>query len=347
MKYIQTAFLILLMAVFTGCSKKSGGGGDPAPTPVTPTNLTLTATVSADKNGNVTFTASATNAATYDFDFGNGVYQTVASGVVTYRYPAAGSYTVSVIAKSKTGQTITKSVDVTVTITSSVVWAEEFDTPGAPNPAVWGYDLGNGDSGWGNNELEYYTNRAENVIVSNGTLKIMAKKENYSGYTFTSARLLSKGKFSFKYGKIEVRAKIPAGVGTWPAIWAMGDNFSTVGWPACGEMDIMEHRGSELNKIFGTFHYPGNFGGNGKSGSTMIANATTEFHRYALDWSPTAIKMLVDDVVFYTLPNNSSLPFNQNFFVILNVAIGGNFAGAVDPALTGATMEVDYVRVTQ
>ena len=125
----------------------------------------------------------------------------------------------------------------------------------------------------------------------------------------------------------------------------LGDNFSTAGWPACGEIDIMEHRGSELNKIFGTLHHPGHSGGNGDGSTLTISNSTTAFHKYTLEWSSTTIKFLVDDIAFYTFANSAGLPFNQNFFLILNVAIGGTFGGAVDPAFSSAALEIDYIRV--
>lgn len=334
-------FVGILVPFLISCGKDNGSSTDNNP----PTNLTLNAVVSTDNSGNVAFTAAATNAVTYDFDFGNGVFQTVPSGVVTYKYPASGNYTVNVVAKSSGGQTASKSVQITVTVALSLVWSEEFDTPGAPDPAKWGYDLGAG--GWGNSELQYYTNRADNAVVSNGTLKIIAKAESYSGSNYTSARLLTKDKFSFKYGKIEARAKLPVGVGTWPAIWMLGSNISNVGWPACGEIDIMEHKGSQLNTIYGTLHYPGHSGGSANGATTVISNATTEFHKYKAEWDASTIKIYVDDVLFHTVANSSSLPFNQNFFIILNVAMGGTFAGPVDPAFTNAAMEVDYVRVYQ
>lgn len=148
-----------------------------------------------------------------------------------------------------------------------------------------------------------------------------------------------------KYGKVEVRAKIPAGVGTWPAIWMLGADIGTAGWPACGEIDIMEHRGSELNKIFGTLHYPGRSGGNADGNTKVIANATTEFHLYTLDWSAASIKIYADNILVHTVANSTAIPFNHDFFFILNLAIGGNFAGAVDATLSNATMEVDYIRV--
>ena len=335
---------ILIAVLFTGmqssCSKSSSTNNSGT---VTPTNLSVLAIVNPDNSGNVAFTATATNAVSYDYDYGNGVYQTVAGGSVSYRYYASGTYTVNVIAKSSSGQTISKSIQVTVTVIQTLIWSDDFSVNGAPDPSKWGYDIGAG--GWGNNELQYYTNRIDNAIVSGGTLKIIAKAESYSGSAYTSARLLTKNKFSFKYGKIEVSAKLPAGVGTWPAVWMLGDNFSSVGWPACGEIDIMEHRGSELNKIFGTLHHPGHSGSNGDGSTVTISTATTSFHKYSLDWSPSTIKFSVDNVPFYTFANTASLPFNQNFFIILNVAMGGNFGGTVDPAFTSATMEIDYVRV--
>jgi beta-glucanase (GH16 family) len=330
--------LAILIGLFS-CSKKS----DPATQNAVPANLVVNANVSTDNSGNVSFTATATNAVGYEYDFGNGIFQSVPTGIVTYQYPNGGTYTVNVTAKGAGGQTISKTLQVTVATALGLVWSDEFNTNGAPDPAKWGYDLGAG--GYGNNELEYYTNRPENVIVENGVLKIKAIKENYNGSPYTSARLLSKGKFAFKYGKVEVSAKLPAGVGTWPAIWMLGDNNNTVGWPDCGEIDIMEHRGSELNKIFGTFHYPGHSGGNADGGTKMISNATTAFHKYSLDWSASAIRIYVDDQLVHSLANSASVPFNHDFFFILNVAMGGTFGGSVDPNFSNATMEVDYIRV--
>ena len=343
-------FLTLLLISFVALLNSCGKDKTPANNNTPPTNLTVNAIVSTDNSGNVSFTASATNAATFDFDYGNGVFATIASGVVTYKYPTSGTYTVNVIAKSAGGQSISKSIQVTVTVTLSLIWSDDFDTPGAPDPAKWGYDIGDGcpgNCGWGNSELEYYTNRPDNVIVSGGTLKIIAKTENYSGKPYTSARLLSKDKFSFKYGKVEVKAKLPAGVGTWPAIWSLGNNFSTVGWPSCGEMDIMEHVGKDLNKIYGTLHYPGRSGGNADGNTKIISNATTAFHIYTLEWTASLIKISVDGDLIHSVVNSTSIPFNQNFFLIMNVAMGGNFGGPVDPAFTSAAMEVDYIRVYQ
>jgi beta-glucanase (GH16 family) len=338
MRSMPLYILAILLGLFS-CSKKT----DPAPQNPAPSNLVVNANVSTDNSGNVSFTATATNAVSYEYDFGNGIFQTAPTGIVTYQYPNGGTYSVNVTAKGSGGQTISKSLQVTVATALGLVWSDEFNTNGAPDPAKWGYDLGGG--GYGNNELEYYTNRPENVIVENGVLKIKAIKENYNGSAYTSARLLSKGKFEFKYGKVEVSAKLPAGVGTWPAIWMLGANANTVGWPDCGEIDIMEHRGNELNKIFGTFHYPGHSGGNADGGTKMISNATTAFHKYSLDWSASVIRIYVDDQLVHSLANSASVPFNHDFFFILNVAMGGTFGGTIDPNFSNATMEVDYIRV--
>lgn len=343
----MTLILLSLASLLFSCSKGNSPGNN---SDTAPTNLNVNAIVSTDNSGNVSFTAAATNAVTYDFGYGNGVFATVPSGIVTYKYPSSGTYTVNVIAKSSGGKTTSKSIQVTVTVTLSLVWSDEFDIPGAPDPAKWGYDIGDGcpsNCGWGNNELQWYTNRPDNSIVSGGTLKIIAKAENFNGKAYTSARLLSKDKFSFKYGKVDVRAKLPAGAGTWPAIWTLGNNINTVGWPACGEMDIMEHKGSDLNRIYGTLHYPGRSGGNADGNTKVIANATTSFHIYTLEWTSSLIKISVDGDLIHSVINSTAIPFNQNFFFILNIAMGGNFGGPVDPGFTSANMEIDYVRVYQ
>ncbi|WP_272023961.1 glycoside hydrolase family 16 protein [Olleya namhaensis] len=230
------------------------------------------------------------------------------------------------------------------TIYNDLFWADEFDINGAPNPANWTYDLGTGDSGWGNNELQSYTSNADNVIVEDGILKITAKAD---GASYTSARIKSVDLFEFTYGRVEVRAKLPAAQGTWPAIWMLGANFETVGWPTCGEIDIMEQTGQDKNTTLGTLHYPGMSGGNANGGATQVATSTSEFHNYSVEWTPDVIKIVVDGDVFHTVINSDALPFNSDFFFILNVAMGGSLGGDVDPAFTQDTMEIDYVRVYQ
>ncbi|MFZ1786539.1 MAG: family 16 glycosylhydrolase [Ferruginibacter sp.] len=346
----HTIILTGLFFILASCTK--GDSNQAANTQTAPSNLVVNASVSVDGSGNVSFTASATNAISYVYEFGNGVILTVPSGNTVYRYTLTGTntYTVKVTATSSSNLSISRSIPVTVNVVPTapvLVWSDEFDVDGTPNPAKWGYDIGTGSGGWGNNELQYYTSRPDNVIVNGGLLKIIAKKETYMGSAYTSARLLSKGKYSFTYGRIEVRAKFPTGVGTWPAAWMLGDNINTAGWPACGEIDIVEHLGRDLNKIYGTLHYPGHSGGSANGNTIVIPDATSAFHTYIVDWSASEIKIYVDSQLYHTVANSAAIPFNQNFFILLNMAMGGNFGGAVDPAFTSATFEIDYVRVYQ
>jgi beta-glucanase (GH16 family) len=225
---------------------------------------------------------------------------------------------------------------------SNLVFSDEFATDGAPDPTKWGYDLGAG--GWGNGELQTYTNSPTNAVVQGGNLVITAVR---NGNSYTSARLKSENKFEFRYGKVEFRAKLPAGAGTWPALWMLGQNYATNTWPACGEIDIMEHKGFEPNIIHGTVHYTGRSGGNGVTSRITATNVSSTYHIYKVIWSPQSIRFYVDNVLFHTVLNTNSLPFNSDFFLIMNVAMGGTFGGPVDPAFTQSSMSVDYVRVYQ
>ena len=331
-----------LFCMLYSCNKES----DAESSAILPVNLIINSRVSADGSGLVAFTATAQHAVNYFFEFGNGAKAASATGSTTYVYPEEGSidYTVVVTAVGNTGQSIQKSATITVTKQLTIFWSDEFEVDGPPNSIHWGYDLGAG--GWGNNELQFYTDRSENAIVAGGLLKIRAIKETYQGAQYTSARMLTKDKFAFTYGKLEVRARLPAGAGTWPAIWMLGSNIGTVPWPACGEIDIMEHKGNEPNRIYGTLHYPERYGGNNPDGgSLLISNASNEFHIYSLKWYPGTIKLFVDDQLFHTVNNSASIPFNHDFYIIMNIAMGGGFGGVIDPAFNQATMEVDYIRV--
>ncbi len=226
-----------------------------------------------------------------------------------------------------------------------LIWADEFNVNGAPDPSKWDYDIGTGDWGWGNNEAQYYTNRATNVEVKNGVLIINTLKERYKGSDYTSARIKTQGKFSFKYGKVEIKAKLPLGKGTWPALWMLGENINSAGWPSCGEIDIMEHVGNSEGKIYGTLHYPGFSGANSISKTTDISNAISGFHLYTMDWGPNIINFYVDNVLFHTFNNTASLPFNQNFFLIVNSAIGGGLGGTIASDFASSIFEVDYIRI--
>jgi len=333
-------FILLAALIMISCSKAESA--DPAE--VAPSGLTVQATIAQDSTGNVTFVATANKATSYEYDFGDGVSRASVDGKISYKYSKSGLFNVTVLAKNDIGFT-SKSLKIDVIVATAVFWSDEFNYTGSPDPNKWGYDIGTGSNGWGNAEQQYYTDRPENVYVSNGTLKITAKAENFGGRSYTSARMLTKGKFVMQYGKVEVRAKLPKGGGTWPAIWMLGSNIDQVGWPACGEIDIMEHVGNQENKIYHTLHYPGHSGGNATGFNHMISNATTEFHIYTMEWTAASILFFVDGTLKYTFPNNGTVPYNHNFFIILNVAMGGNFGGAIDPAFSSGAMEIDYIRV--
>jgi hypothetical protein len=228
---------------------------------------------------------------------------------------------------------------------TTLAWEDDFNTDGAPNAANWTYDLGAG--GWGNGELQDYTNNAENAKVEGGSLIITAKADGNGGYT--SARLKSQGLYNFTYGRVEVKAKLPASQGTWPAIWMLGSNFTTVGWPQCGEIDIMEQKGDDKNTTLGTCHwYDSASSSNASYGETAtVSNASSEFHLYTMEWTVDSIKIFLDDVMFYELANDSALPFNADFFLILNIAMGGSLGGTIDAGFTEDTMEIDYIKVYQ
>ncbi len=343
----------LLSVLFIGCSGDSDGGG--TSNPQTPSNIAMTVTVvganasnpNGDGSGDVTITVTATNATNYKLLI-NGETLNSPTGNFSYSFSTLGTNTYTIAASAYNGSNfISTSATVTVYVAPTLVWSDEFNTNGAPDSGKWAYDTGTGSGGWGNNEAQYYTSRPENVIVENGFLKIKTLKEVYNGSNYTSARLKTQGKFSFKYGRVEMRAKLPAGGGTWPAFWMLGDNITSVGWPSCGEIDIMEHVGNQLNKIYGSLHHPGHSGANPDGSNVTISNATTDYHIYALDWGASTIKFYVDGQLFYTFSNSSSVPFNSNFFLIVNCAIGGNFGGTIDPAFTSSTYEIDYIRIFQ
>ena len=238
-----------------------------------------------------------------------------------------------------------------VVLPYKLVWSDEFNTPGLPDKANWSYDIGG--NGWGNHELEYYTDsRMENARVENGNLVIEARKEAFGGKAYTSARLLSKTKAQFTYGIFEIRAKIPHGNGTWPAIWTLSAH-DPLTWPQDGEIDIMEAIGSNPNVIYGTCHNQAFHGATGKGGTTTIALSPDSFHIYKIEWTADAINWYVDDNNYYTYVNphngNDSWPYYNDFFVILNVAVGGDFGGqkGVDDSAFPQKMLVDYVRIYQ
>ncbi|MCX8210815.1 MAG: glycoside hydrolase family 16 protein [Lewinella sp.] len=229
----------------------------------------------------------------------------------------------------------------------NLVWSDEFDTDGAPNPANWAYDLGTGNNGWGNGESQTYTDRAENIAVADGLLTITARRENFSGANFTSSRIKTENKFEFTFGRVDIRAKLPTGGGTWPALWMLGEDYATNTWPGCGEIDIMEHVGNQQDRLFSSLHFPGNSGGNAATRSTEVPGISTEFHIFSAIWSPETIRFFVDGELYHTFTNNSNLPFDSDFFLIFNVAMGGNFGGDIANDFQESSMQLDWVRVYQ
>ena len=229
-----------------------------------------------------------------------------------------------------------------------LVWADEFNQAGAPDSNKWGYDIGG--NGWGNQELQNYTDSRTNSFVKDGKLTIKAVKRNNA---WTSARLVTKGKGDWLYGRIEVKAKLPAGIGTWPAIWMLPTDWEYGGWPKSGEIDIMEHVGYEVGKIHGTIHteaYNHSIGTQ-IGGTIEVTNVASEFHVYAIEWTQEEIVWYVDSKEYFRISNPNRTykewPFDKRFHLILNIAIGGTWGGAqgIDPNLEEATMEIDYVRV--
>jgi beta-glucanase (GH16 family) len=240
-----------------------------------------------------------------------------------------------------------------------LVWSDEFDVNGPPDASKWNYDLGDGCPnvcGWGNNELEYYTNDPKNVRIENGMLIIEALKEEKGGKSYTSTRIVSKQKGDWTYGRIEVKAKLPRGRGTWPAIWMLSTDWEYGGWPQSGEIDIMEHVGYDPGVIHGTIHTEAYnpVKRTQKEGKITVADAQDSFHVYAIDWTAKKIDFYVDEKLYHAVtkdPKDSwkGWPFDRRFHLIMNIAVGGNWGGAqgVDETIWPQRMEVDYVRVYQ
>jgi beta-glucanase (GH16 family) len=232
-----------------------------------------------------------------------------------------------------------------------LTWSDEFDGSGAVDGSKWGFDTGAG--GWGNNELENYTNRTDNVRRNgNGQLEIVARAESFGGASFTSGRINTSGRFTQRYGRFEARIKLPSGNGIWPAFWSLGDNIGSAGWPTCGELDIMEVvRNFSVNH--GSAHGPGYSGGNPLTATYQLpaGSFTDDFHIFAIEWEPNEVRWFVDNTMYERrtpadLPAGTTWVYDHPFFILLNVAVGGNFPGNPDGSTRfPQTMTVDYVRV--
>ncbi|GCC50267.1 glycoside hydrolase family 16 protein [Chryseotalea sanaruensis] len=236
-----------------------------------------------------------------------------------------------------------------------LVWSDEFNYTGIPDSVKWNYDLG-ANNGWGNNEQQAYTRLSKNVRVEDGHLIIEAHLDSIDGKAFSSSRIVSKHKGDWLYGRIEVSAKLPYGRGTWPAIWMLSTDWEYGGWPASGEIDIMEHVGYNQDSVFGTIHTASynHIKHTEKSGKVLVHDAAEEFHVYAINWTKDKIDFFVDDQLYYTAARSENdtfkeWPFDKRFHLIMNIAVGGNWGGkmGIDESIWPQKMEIDYVRVYQ
>jgi hypothetical protein len=341
----------------------NGGGGN---SQIIPSNLVVNVTIqgqdaqnpNGDGSGQFSVTATATNAVEYGFKVGNNGTETQnTTGVFSYTLTDAGTnqFPLHVYAYSSTDDRISKINNLVVYVEGNggsgnndvLVWSDEFDGTGPINTSKWTTETGGG--GWGNQEVQIYTSSTDNVVRENGILKIKAIKE--SNGTYSSARIKTQDKFEFKYGRVEIRAKLPSAQGTWPALWMLGANFPDVGWPQCGEIDIMEQF-QDKNKVKSTLHWKLSSGERGEYGQETNNTTSTDWHVYTIDWTPTSIKSFLDGNQFFSMDIDGSgiapyFPFNKEFLFIFNVAMGGTLGGDIDPNFTEDTMEVDYIRVYQ
>lgn len=353
---LNTATLVLILFYFVSC------GNDSALDTGDPSNLEVEIEILQDGMGNVEVVASADNVVSFEFDPGDGSdVEENTSGLFSYKYQFSGNYSIIIKAYGASGRFLQKEILATISIQDEditqyegyeLVWQDEFNSS-TLNLLDWNFETGAG--GWGNNELQNY--KKENVSVTGGHLIITAREE--SPGMFTSSRITTQDKFEFEYGRVDIRAKLPEGQGIWPALWMLGSNFNTVGWPACGEIDIMEMIGGSgrENTIHGTLHWQdpnGNPGNNnhaefGKS-FTGANSFSDDFHVFSIIWDEAKIEWLVDGNSFQVQsildPNKSE--FQDFFFFIVNVAVGGNWPGNPDSTTEfPQQLMVDYIRVYQ
>lgn len=367
-KSIFKLFLPTLFLIFIACEDDSPTAADD------PANLSVEVTVAEDKSGQVDLTATAQNTVEYHFYMGDGqstepIINT--TGEISYTYEASGVYLIETRAYGKSGKFLKKETQVSVIVEGSnpddgyttppaydgmtLIWSDEFNGS-ALDETNWTYEIGDGCPnlcGWGNAELQYY--RRENTTVANGYLTIQAKSESFQGRAYTSSRIKTENKFSFKYGRVDIRARLPKDQGLWPALWMLGSNIREVSWPACGEIDIMELVGgpNSDNKVHSTIHWDNN-GTKADYGLSYTLDEgifNDKFHVFSMIWDANQIKCFVDDQEpFFTVDITPAAlsEFQNNFFFIFNVAVGGRWPGSPDGTTSfPQEMVVDYVRVFQ
>lgn len=331
-----------------------------------PSNLSVSSEVN---DLTVEVTATAANAVMYEFDFGDeSDLVTNTNGIAAHSYAAIGVYEIVVKAIGANERFLSETEFVTIGDPDAIVnegfstpeqydgwtriWTDEFEG-NELNASFWNYEIGTGSNGWGNNELQYY--REQNTEVADGFLTIQALQQSFQGQSYTSSRLTTEDKFDFQYGRVDIRAKLPFGQGIWPALWMLGANFRDVGWPNCGEIDIMEMIGGSEERhatTHGTIHWDenGNFANTGGSTTLEEGILHDEFHVYSIIWDDTAIRWLLDDEQFHSVTTTSAVrsAFHEPFFFIFNVAVGGNWPGSPDATTTfPQKLIVDYIRVFQ
>lgn len=376
-RYLILACTLSISAVLLNSCKKEE---EEPPKVSLPSGLTLAVSVDDDNFGFISVRATASNANFYTVIFtedGTEKIERTNTGEASYTYKKEGTYSIKARAHTSDAEYIEEVKTVTIksneperqpgSIPSSgyttpltyagctLVWQDEFNGTSL-NSSNWVHEIGNGSSGWGNNELQYY--REENTSVANGILTITAKRETFQGSIYTSSRIKTQGLQSFQYGRIDIRAAAPYGKGIWPALWMLGDNISNTTWPACGEIDIMEMTGGPTSskqgddKVFGTVHWADNdnkhaeFGGNKQMENKLFDN----FHVYSLEWDASSIKWYIDNTEFHSIEITESQfdEFRQKFFFIFNVAVGGNWPGSPDATTEfPQSLHVDYIRVFQ
>lgn len=365
---------LLLFSTFVFLVACGGSDDGPVSNPGDPSDLSIEITQATDNSGRITVQATATNAVLYEFDMGTSSTNDFGSstdGSFDFTYESSGNFVIEVKAFGNSGKFVRAQKQVSVVSGEPATTGEGYTTPisysgwdlicndefdgNILNQSIWSYQNGNGCPdicGWGNNELEWY--RPENSWVTNGALTIEAREEIFQTNDYTSTKLISQGKKAFQYGRVDVRAKLPRGKGLWPAIWMLGTNISSVGWPRCGEIDIMEMVGGNGGEMttHGTAHWQNENGDKTQSGNgrTIGVGLDQAFHVYSIIWDELQLQFLLDDVPYHSIDLTSSEmeAFHKPFYMILNVAVGGDWPGSPTAATEFPTqMQVDYVRVFQ
>ncbi len=365
----KLSVLFVIVSIF-GCTKK-----ETIPDALLPSNLVVVIEKSSTVEGLVKLTASASAANYYSFEFFNGNTSEIiesTNGEASYQFNATGTYKILTRAHATFSAFIQKEDSVDVLLTQGVgipktgystpmsypgytlVWNDEFD--GNQLTSDWTHETGTGSSGWGNNELQYY--RPQNTEVKDGYLVITAKNEAFADGQYTSSRIVTQGKQSFKYGRVDIRAALPKGKGIWPATWMLGNSFSNLGWPACGEIDIMEMVGGNMPNegdatVHGTVHWATNNGDHAEYGGSSSLNTgiyADEFHVFSIIWDSNKITWYRDDIQYnqINITQTQFSEFREKFFFIFNVAVGGNWPGSPNSSTQfPQRMAVDYIRVFQ